>query len=61
MVNTVLLGSLAQAMDTLRALGLSFSLTQLQASQSAPLAGDLRLAADNPVCILTATKEAAHA
>lgn len=60
-VNTVLLGSLTQAMDTLRALGLSVSLTQLQASQSAPLAGDLRLAADNPVCILTATKEAAYA
>jgi precorrin-6Y C5,15-methyltransferase (decarboxylating) len=59
-INTVLLGSLHQALDTLAALPCTVSLTQLQASQSTPLAGDLRLAADNPVCILTAVKEPAH-
>jgi len=60
-VNAVLLGSLTQAMATLTSLGLPFALTQLQASPSSPLAGDLRLAADNPVFILTAAKEPAHA
>ncbi|WP_043633038.1 bifunctional cobalt-precorrin-7 (C(5))-methyltransferase/cobalt-precorrin-6B (C(15))-methyltransferase [Desulfovibrio sp. TomC] len=60
-VNAVLLGSLWQAMATLTVLAVPFSLTQLQAGQSAPLAGDLRLAADNPVFILTAAKEPAHA
>ncbi|MHC1788202.1 precorrin-6y C5,15-methyltransferase (decarboxylating) subunit CbiE [Solidesulfovibrio sp.] len=60
-VNAVLLGSLTRAMDTLAALAVPFALTQLTASQSSPLAGDLRLAADNPVFILTASKEPAHA
>ena len=60
-INAVLLGSLTRAMAMLTTLGLPFTLTQLQASQSSPLAGDLRLAADNPVCILTASKEPAHA
>ena len=60
-VNAVLLGSLAQAMATLTSLGLPFTLTQLQASPSSPLAGDLRLAADNPVFILAVAKEPAHA
>ncbi len=56
-INAVLLGSLHRAMETLSRMGLPFTLTQLQAATAAPLAGDLRLAADNPVCILTAAKE----
>lgn len=60
-MNAVLLGSLGQAMATLTSLAVPFTLTQLQAGQSSPLAGDLRLAADNPVFILTASKEPAHA
>ena len=59
-INAVLLGSLGQAMDRLAALSVPFALTQLQAGQASPLAGDLRLAADNPVFILTAAKEPAH-
>ncbi|MYL81640.1 precorrin-6y C5,15-methyltransferase (decarboxylating) subunit CbiE [Desulfovibrio aerotolerans] len=60
-INAVLLGSLTGAMATLTTLGLPFALTQLQAGQSSPLANDLRLAADNPVFIITASKEPAHA
>lgn len=58
--NCVLLGSVAQALDALRRHGLSPSLTQIQASAGLPLGQDLRLAADNPVFILTAAKEPAH-
>lgn len=61
-INAVLLQSLQQAMAELgRQPDMAVSLTQLQASASSPLAGDLRLAADNPVFILTAAKEARHA
>jgi precorrin-6Y C5,15-methyltransferase (decarboxylating) len=59
-INAVLLGSVTRALDILRQRNLPFSLTQLQAGTSTPLAGDLRLAADNPVFILTARKEPRH-
>lgn len=60
-VNAVLLGSLASALDVLAAHGLEVTVTQIQAARAMPIARDLRLAADNPVFIVTAAKEAAHA
>lgn len=56
--NTVLLGSLQTALDHFRALGWSFEVAQMQAAVSAPLADDLRLAAHNPIFILSADKPA---
>lgn len=56
-INAVLLGSLHAAMDAVAGRGLAVSMTQLQAGIAAPLAGDVRLAADNPVFIVTAVKE----
>ncbi len=59
-VNCVLLGSLHRALADFKAAGLAVTLTQLQAATAAPLAGDLRLCADNPIYILAAAKEAPH-
>ncbi|MHC1712140.1 MAG: precorrin-6y C5,15-methyltransferase (decarboxylating) subunit CbiE [Solidesulfovibrio sp.] len=59
-INAVLFGSVTLALDILRQYSLTVSLTQLQASMSSPLADDIRLAADNPVFILTAVKEPSH-
>lgn len=56
-VNCVLLGTLHQTLAELSRQGLGVSLTQLQAATAAPLAGDMRLAAENPVFILAAAKE----
>lgn len=60
-VNCVLLGSLHAALATLDALGWPVTLTQLQTATAAPLAGDRRLCAQNPVHMLTAIKETPHA
>jgi len=57
-VAAVLLGSIERARSALARPGLALSLMQVQASQAVPLAGDLHLRAENPVCILTAVKEA---
>jgi precorrin-6Y C5,15-methyltransferase (decarboxylating) len=57
-VNTVLLGSLQAALAHFRELGWSAETCQVQASLSAPLAGDQRLAAQNPVFIISADKPA---
>lgn len=57
-VAAVLLGSIWRARASLTRPDLTLSLTQLQASQAVPLAGDLHFRSDNPVCILTAVKEA---
>lgn len=59
-VNAVLLGSFTSALDILAANGLKAAVTQLQAARAMPIAQDLRLAADNPVFIIAAVKEAAH-
>ena len=48
------------ALDVLAAHGLETAVTQLQAARAMPIAQDLRLAADNPVFIIAAAKEAAH-
>ena len=61
MVNAVLLGSLQQTLDALAACRLCATVTQLQAARGLPLAGDLRLAADNPVFIISARKEPENA
>jgi precorrin-6Y C5,15-methyltransferase (decarboxylating) len=52
----VLLGSLQAVLDWARAKGLQPELTQIQVSRSAPLQGDLRLAARNPVFLLSLDK-----
>jgi len=57
-VAAVLLGSIERARRTLTRPGLALTLTQIQASQAVPLAGDLHFRAENPVCLLSATKEA---
>jgi len=57
-VATVLLASLEAARAALTRPGLNLALTQIQASQAAPLAGDWHFRAENPVCLLTAVKEA---
>lgn len=57
-VAAVLLGSIERARAVLSRSGLSLSVMQVQASQAVPLAGDLHFRAENPVCILTAVKEA---
>lgn len=60
-INCVLFSTLQQAMEELTRHGLIFTLTQLQANTTAPLGNDIRLAAENPVFILNAAKEADHA
>jgi precorrin-6Y C5,15-methyltransferase (decarboxylating) len=55
-VSAILLDSLARAKTFLTGLGWPLSILQIFAAQSAPLAGDLRLAAMNPVFILAAGK-----
>lgn len=52
----VLLGSLEAARRTLADQGAEVSVTMIQACQSGPLAGDLRLQAQNPVFIVRAEK-----
>lgn len=59
-VNCVLLGSLHHALAAFKARGWPVTLTQLHADTAVPLAGDLRLCADNPVGILAASKEVPH-
>ncbi|WP_027190296.1 bifunctional cobalt-precorrin-7 (C(5))-methyltransferase/cobalt-precorrin-6B (C(15))-methyltransferase [Fundidesulfovibrio putealis] len=54
--NTVLLGSLHAALEHFQALGWPVEVTQVQAGVSAPLAGDLRLSAQNPIFIVAADK-----
>jgi precorrin-6Y C5,15-methyltransferase (decarboxylating) len=56
--NTVLLGSLNKALEHLHALGWPVETAQVQASLSAPMNGDMRLAAHNPVFIIAADKPA---
>ncbi|MBW2708416.1 MAG: precorrin-6y C5,15-methyltransferase (decarboxylating) subunit CbiE [Deltaproteobacteria bacterium] len=53
-LNLVLMGSLARAMDYLREQKWTFLITQIQVSRSKSTAGDQRLAALNPVYILSA-------
>ena len=57
-VAAVLLGSLETARRALSRPDLRLAMTQVQASQAVPLAGDWHLRADNPVWLLTAIKEA---
>ena len=52
----VLLGSLQAVLDWARAKGLQPELTQIQVSRSAPIQDDLRLAARNPVFLLSLDK-----
>jgi precorrin-6Y C5,15-methyltransferase (decarboxylating) len=57
-VAAVLLGSIETARSALTRPGLTvLSQVLVQASQAAPLAGDWHYKADNPVCVLTASKE----
>ncbi len=53
----VLMNSLEQGRAVLNELGLDPEITCIQASESSPLAGDLRLAALNPVFLLSCTKK----
>ncbi|MFZ5427283.1 MAG: precorrin-6y C5,15-methyltransferase (decarboxylating) subunit CbiE [Thermodesulfobacteriota bacterium] len=55
---TVLLGSLSRALGHFGKLGWETATTQVQAGVSSPLAGDVRLAALNPVFIISADKPA---
>lgn len=52
----VLLSSLEAARAALARLGAGVSISQIQAAQSRPLAGDLRLEAENPVFLVIASK-----
>ena len=56
--NVVLLSSLNQCLEHFRNLGWPVEVAQVQASVAKPLAGDLRLTAQNPVFILAADKPA---
>lgn len=56
--NTVLLGSCARALELFASLGWPARVAQIQAAQSSPLGGDVRLAACNPVFVITADKPA---
>jgi precorrin-6Y C5,15-methyltransferase (decarboxylating) len=56
--NVVLLSSLNRCLETFRELGWAAEVSQVQASVAKPLAGDLRLTAQNPVFILAADKPA---
>lgn len=55
-VHSILLDSFHQAKDHFQKLGWHFGVTQLQASATDSLAGDLRFKAQNPVFILWAEK-----
>ncbi len=55
-VHSILLDTLHQAKDHFKKLGWFFGVTQLQASATDSLAGDLRFKAQNPVFILWAEK-----
>ena len=55
-IHTILLDSLHMAKDHFQNLGWHFGVTQLQASATDSLAGDLRFKAQNPVFILWAEK-----
>ncbi len=57
-IHAVLLATLEQALKTLRRAGWAPAVTQVQVSRSRPLAGDLRLEALNPVCVVSAKKPA---
>jgi precorrin-6Y C5,15-methyltransferase (decarboxylating) len=57
-LNTVLLGSLERARSHFAKLGWPVSITQVQAGIGAATAGDVRLAAQNPVFIMAADKPA---
>ena len=52
----VLLGSLQTVLDWARNMGLEPELTQIQVSRSAPIQEDIRLAAQNPVFLLSLNK-----
>jgi len=56
--SVVLLGSLARCREHVEALGWPVEIAQVQASVALPLLGDVRLAAQNPVFILSADKPA---
>ncbi|UIJ37438.1 precorrin-6y C5,15-methyltransferase (decarboxylating) subunit CbiE [Desulfobaculum bizertense] len=55
-IHTILLDSLHQGRKYCEELGWECSITMMQASESSPLAGDLRLAGLNPVFIFSAQK-----
>jgi precorrin-6Y C5,15-methyltransferase (decarboxylating) len=56
-MNFVTLENLAVATSTLKAAGATWDVVQLQASRSQPILDMHRLAAQNPVWIVTASKE----
>lgn len=56
-VNTVLLDNLAQATEALEARGLSVDVVQIQISRSKPMPWSRRLAAENPVWIVSGKKK----
>ena len=56
-MNFVTLENLATATDALQDKGAAWEVVQLQASRSQPILGMHRLAAQNPVWIVTASKE----
>lgn len=58
--NCVLLGTLQQALAAIGEAGFETGLLQLSAATGAPLAGDLRLCAENPVTVVTGIKGAAR-
>ncbi|WP_428561935.1 MAG: precorrin-6y C5,15-methyltransferase (decarboxylating) subunit CbiE [Solidesulfovibrio sp. DCME] len=57
-VNSVLFGTLQHTLAAFAAAGLRVEVLQVNAATAAPLAGDLRLCAENPVTVITAAKEA---
>ncbi|WP_461209708.1 precorrin-6y C5,15-methyltransferase (decarboxylating) subunit CbiE [Desulfocurvus sp. DL9XJH121] len=56
--NAILLDTLTKARTTFEALDWEFSITLVQAAETKPLAGRLRLAGDNPVFVIIADKPA---
>ena len=59
-VHCILLDSLHTAKDQFKSMGWHFGVTQLQASATDSLAGDLRFKAQNPVFVLWAEKPLSH-
>lgn len=59
-MNFVTFENLATAVETLKAAGTAWDVTQLQASRSQPILHMQRLAAENPVWIVSAKRETAH-
>lgn len=59
-MNFVTFENLATAVETLKAAGTTWDVTQLQASRSQPILHMQRLAAENPVWIVSARREAQH-